>query len=460
MGISEKKLYFDVNKFNTLEKNASILFTSNEYFSWFKTSITGKDILLKLNGKKVLAEVIEEIAEEYRLPKDLIEKDICKFCKASLDNNIIFESKNSCQEVKFNNNIRSIFLDITNECNLNCLYCNKNICNAEKATFLKVNNLKIYLDKITKENNGASILFNVSGGEPLLHKDIEGIFKVIRNYDCRIALWTNGILLNEDKANLINEYCDYVMLSLDDTDKDSNDKIRGFGSYDAVMKSSKLCIDKEIPFFIVATPTKYNIEALDKFISFSYDIGAEGFMINEPILIKEDETDISQHFDYSIDKLQSKYVYMRKRTSIINSWKNSRLKFNKENKTNLIFVEDIKRCMNSIFNISFKESCGAGVNEILIDTNGQVFPCHALNIKKYSLGSVDQYISNKKEFVKTSSITSCNNCNYSIFCLGGCRAQALFHTKNIDGKYPSCNYEKENYKQILWSPLKAIEMKE
>lgn len=116
--------------------------------------------------------------------------------------------------------------------------------------------------------------------------------------------------------------------------------------------------------------------------------------------------------------------------------------------------------MNSVFNIIPKSNCGAGVNEILIDINGQVYPCHALNINKYSLGTVKDYVSNRKDFIKIDDINECKDCNFNIFCLGGCRAQSLFHNKDIYSKYPSCKYEKENYKQILWSPLKPIESKE
>ena len=57
-------------------------------------------------------------------------------------------------------------------------------------------------------------------------------------------------------------------------------------------------------------------------------------------------------------------------------------------------------------------------------------------------------------------INECKDCNFNIFCLGGCRAQSLFHNKNICSKYPSCKYEKQNYEQILWSPLKPIESRE
>lgn len=460
MGVKDKVLYFNNEKFKQLEKNGSVIFTSTQQYKWFKTTITGKDILLKIDGKKSVKEVAKEIAIEYELPIEVIEKDIYNFCKISLDNGIIYESKEDEKEIELNKNIKSVYIEVTNQCNLKCKYCNSNNCFKEEAKFLDPETLEEYLKKITSINNNAPILVNLTGGEPLLNTRIEELFKVIREYDCRISLSTNGLLLTEEKADLIKEYCDFVMLSLDSKDKEVNDMIRGEGSYEAVISSAKICREREITFFISATPTKYNIENLEKLISFTYDLEADGFMINEPILLDKEGNSLKEHFNYSLDKLESKKAFVRKRTAIINSWKNDRLKYNKKDKVNLIFIEDIKRCMNSVFNIIPKANCGAGVNEILIDINGIVYPCHALNVAKYALGTVEEYTSNKKDFIKIDDINECKDCNLNIFCLGGCRAQSLFHNKDIYSKYPSCKYEKENYEQILWSPLKPIELKE
>lgn len=351
-------------------------------------------------------------------------------------------------------------MEVANQCNLSCKYCNRNSCGIEEVKFLEPKTLKVYLENIISINNNAPVLINLTGGEPLLNERIEELFEIIRKYDCRISLSTNGLLLTDEKADLIKEYCDFVMLSLDSKDKELNDRIRGKGAYDAVINSAKMCKEREIPFFISATPTKYNLESLDKLISFVYDLEADGFLINEPILMDKKGNSLEEHFSYSLDKLEKKKAFLRKRTAIINSWKNDRLKYNKKNKANLIFIEDIKRCMNSVFNIVPKANCGAGINEIFIDINGNVYPCHALNIDKYSLGTVEEYVFNKKDFVKIDDIDECKDCNFNIFCLGGCRAQSLFYNKNIYSKYPSCKYEKENYEQILLSPLKPIESKE
>jgi radical SAM protein with 4Fe4S-binding SPASM domain len=458
--MKEEKLYFDIDKYKVTDKSGSTLFTSEMHFRWFKTSFTGKDILLKLDGNKTVDQVINEISDEYELPRDVIEKDIIKFCKTALEKELIFKSKEDVLDARSNNKIRSIYLDITNACNLKCRYCNKAVCDESEGKFLIPEVLKKYLDKINEKNNGASVLVNVTGGEPLLHKEIEKIFEVIKSYDYKIGLLTNGMLIDEKKAEVIEKYCDYVMLPLDSAEKEINDEIRGKGAYEGVVKAMAICKKYKIPFFISTTPTKYSIDNMEKIMSFCYESAAEGIIANEPILVKEDGTDISKKFDYSQDKLRSKYSYMQKRSTIINSWKNSRLKYGKEKKVNVVFVEDTKRCMNNIFNVVHKESCGAGINEILISVDGNVYPCHVLHLKEYNLGSIEEYIDKKKPLIKVKEINECNKCVYNIFCLGGCRAEALYRNKSINAKYPDCDYAKNVYEQTLETPLRPAEMKD
>ncbi|MBZ9637408.1 radical SAM/SPASM domain-containing protein [Clostridium sp. FP1] len=460
MQMLKKKLYFDKDNFITREKGGFCLFFSNKYFLWVKTSMTGQDVLKKLDGEKVLEEVIEEIAEEYMMPQEMIEKDIVNFCETGIENKIIFEEKNQSVDTEFDDRLKFLFIDITNACNLKCIYCNKSSSkDADKVEFIRIETLTEILDKTTPLSKGVDILVNVTGGEPLLHDNLEEIFKLIRSYNCRIVLWTNGILLDEKKADIIKEYCDYIMISVDEFEKEKNDKIRGIGAYDGAVRAAEICTKKSIPFIIVATPTKYNINNLEQILTFAHSIGALGFMLNEPIHIGKNGEDLSEHFDYSLSELKSKQLHLGKRVAIINSWKNNKLKHEKNDKSNIVFVKDTQRCMNNVFSVIPKLSCGAGINELSIDTSGNIYPCHALHIKKYSIGNIQNYPVNKKEFVKTDDVESCGECSYKIFCLGGCRAQSLFHTKKVDGRYPLCEYEKANCEEILWSPLQPIKKK-
>ena len=89
---------------------------------------------------------------------------------------------------------KKIYIEITNNCNLNCRFCPKNIRNKEFLDKEKFTYLLKALKKYTKY-----LYFHVMG-EPLLHPYInEYINLASKNYQINIT--TNGYLINKIKDN-------------------------------------------------------------------------------------------------------------------------------------------------------------------------------------------------------------------------------------------------------------------
>ncbi len=68
------------------------------------------------------------------------------------------------------------------------------------------------------------------------------------NKNFRFTITTNGVLLDDDKIDFINENMDNVVLSLDGR-KEVNDNMRrtinGQGSYDIILPKFKSMVEKE-----------------------------------------------------------------------------------------------------------------------------------------------------------------------------------------------------------------------
>lgn len=134
-------------------------------------------------------------------------------------------------------NKKTLLLDVTNNCNLNCIHC-------YNANAIK-DKQDIRLDdifKIVKEKNVEHI--HLIGGEPLLFKKLDKL--IDKNKELIFSINTNGILINSIIENglLFNRNIKEITISIDGFDSKTNDRIRGKGTYNIVSQE----IDKLIKF--------------------------------------------------------------------------------------------------------------------------------------------------------------------------------------------------------------------
>lgn len=92
-----------------------------------------------------------------------------------------------------------LVLKLTNRCNLQCEFCYRNKLPMSE---LDIEEIKLIIKGMVNLN--ASIL-RISGGEPLLRKDINDIVKIARTNNINTSISTNGILLTKDKIKSLQE---------------------------------------------------------------------------------------------------------------------------------------------------------------------------------------------------------------------------------------------------------------
>lgn len=89
---------------------------------------------------------------------------------------------------------KKVYLEITNNCNLNCDFCTKN---KRKSKFMNFNEFTFILERIKPYTN--YLYFHVLG-EPLMHPNInEFIDYASKNF--KVNITTNGYLINRIKDN-------------------------------------------------------------------------------------------------------------------------------------------------------------------------------------------------------------------------------------------------------------------
>jgi radical SAM protein with 4Fe4S-binding SPASM domain len=102
-----------------------------------------------------------------------------------------------------------VHLDVTWRCNERCVHCYLDHDDAGEMTYAEI-------ETLLSQMAGAGVFFlTISGGEPMLRKDLFAIIQRARELTFSVKLKTNGIMIKEKEAALIRELgVDTVQISV------------------------------------------------------------------------------------------------------------------------------------------------------------------------------------------------------------------------------------------------------
>ena len=104
-------------------------------------------------------------------------------------------------------------------CNLSCTYCN------EYDDFSKPVPAETMLRRIDRLAELGTSVITISGGEPLLHPELDEIIRRIRDRGCIATLITNGYLLTPERIKRLNRAgLDHLQISVDNVHPDDMSK--------------------------------------------------------------------------------------------------------------------------------------------------------------------------------------------------------------------------------------------
>ncbi|KXS44449.1 MAG: molybdenum cofactor biosynthesis protein A [Methanolobus sp. T82-4] len=113
----------------------------------------------------------------------------------------------------FGRTVRSLRMSITNRCNLNCIYCH----NEGDPGSVREMSVETIVNIVRAAADFGVDRLKISGGEPLLRKDLEEILAALPPLK-DVSLTTNAILLKDRAQSLKDAGLDRVNVSLDTLD--------------------------------------------------------------------------------------------------------------------------------------------------------------------------------------------------------------------------------------------------
>ena len=174
---------------------------------------------------------------------------------------------------KLNRKIDYLRISVIDRCNLRCVYCMpeegiESIPHDEILTYDEI----LRICEIVSELGIRKI--KITGGEPLVRKDIVNLIRDIKNIDKieQVTLTTNGILLHEMLDDLYDAGIDAINISLDTLNKDNFKKITRRDGLEKVLMSIDKAYDLGIRVKINCLAIRdFNLREIVEIASFAKD---------------------------------------------------------------------------------------------------------------------------------------------------------------------------------------------
>lgn len=323
--------------------------------------------------------------------------------------------------------LNTLFLEVTSRCNALCDHCGSR-CTADKRDELSADTFKRVLDEVAENFGTKTIMLNITGGEPLIRKDLFEITGHADRLGFKWGLVTNGMLITEDVIRKMKEtHMSTITISLDGM-KETHEAFRHVpGSFDRIISAIKRLKESNFIEHIQVTfiATKKNIHELEKVYQLLSSLQIDSFRIsgidpigrakdNEPLMLSEEDY-------YFLFDFMKKHAF----SSLPVVWSCTHYFGNTQ---------------DTLDPTGKKFACHTGICVASILSNGDIFGCPNIPRRKELIqGNVlkDHFCEvwkNHFEFYRDPNRTKakqCENCNYWENCKGD-----SFHTFDFETNTP------------------------
>lgn len=159
--------------------------------------------------------------------------------------NGLYYSDKAVEEAENENKLLNLDLDMSNICNLKCIYCDKTSvgerhCKKENELLLEE-----YYDIIKQAKKlGCKNLQFIGAGEPMLDPNFWKIIEFASKLGILSVIYTNGTMINKESAERLFRLKTSIVLKYNSFDNKIQDKLVGVKGYDKrVKKALKILMD-------------------------------------------------------------------------------------------------------------------------------------------------------------------------------------------------------------------------
>jgi len=341
---------------------------------------------------------------------------------------------------------RTVDIDLTARCNLQCRYCyffgNPEAAYSDLPT---VDWLRLF-DELGRLGVINAVL---AGGEPFLRPDLcELIDGLVRNR-MRFSLLSNGTLITDATAAHIASTgrCNYVQISIDGSRPETHDACRGAGSFEGAVRGFHALQRHGVKPVVRVTIHRHNVRDLEETARFLLeDLGLSSFSTNSAgylglcrINTREVMLNTAEHMLAMETLLRLTEKYPGRITANAGPLADARTW------ARMLRARDERQPAFS--NGGRLTACGCTNSKIAIRCDGAVIPCNML--AHMELGRINEHpladlwlnhpVLNSlrsRRSIELSSFAFCAGCDFIPYCTGNCPGAAYTLTGRVDHPSP------------------------
>lgn len=184
--------------------------------------------------------------------------------------------------------LRYFFIELTNQCNLNCLHCGSSCPSVQMGSQVEGTVLERLIDEIAEHVKPGEMMFCLTGGEPLLRTDWAKIGAYISAKGYSWGMTTNGTLITDAVIEQMrNSGMDTIAVSLDGMEENHEWLRSKKGCFQRVVEGiRRLVASKAFQCVQVTTVVNQrNLDELETLYGFLRKLGVQSWKITgtEPI---------------------------------------------------------------------------------------------------------------------------------------------------------------------------------
>jgi pyrroloquinoline quinone biosynthesis protein E len=330
--------------------------------------------------------------------------------------------------VSTDDRLYTLIAELTYLCPLRCVYCSNPTNLAAHPDRLKTAD---WLRVFAQAAELGALQLNLSGGEPLLRKDLEQLVEGAAQLDYYTNLITSGLPLERERLlRLKAAGLSSVQVSLQDSVPSEAERIAGRESFEQKLMVARWVKELGLPLTLNVVLHRQNLGRISEIIALAEELGADRLELAN-----------TQYLAWALENRSALLPSQAQLDAAREVAKAARERL--KGKIELLFVlpdyysDRPKACMS-----------GWGKRYLLVSPDGLALPCHLAhtlpglsfdNVLEHSLSEIWQQSPGFAAFRGEAWMPEpCKSCERREIDFGGCRCQAFHLTGNAAAVDPAC----------------------